>query len=167
MNRHIQLHELNGRYIEGLPQALELAYDLCCTMMRFVLPACLLTLSIIGENRNVKSLYRTRLVQDFWTVRSGQYHDMGVDTVESHACDQCFRRKQGCSKTRPQCHRCAATLTPCTYSFGKFMGKPKKSIQAKKQRQAQSSSKANGHESTSSRASSNDFDDHDAHGSSR
>ena len=45
---------------------------------------------------------------------------------ESNACDQCYRTKQTCTKNVPNCQRCLKNSTPCTYSFGKFMGKPKK-----------------------------------------
>src|SRR2546421_876716 len=45
---------------------------------------------------------------------------------ETNACDQCYRTKQTCTKHIPQCQRCLKSSTPCTYSFGKFMGKPKK-----------------------------------------
>ena len=45
---------------------------------------------------------------------------------ESNACDQCYRTKQTCTKNIPSCQRCLKTSTPCTYSFGRFMGKPKK-----------------------------------------
>jgi Fungal Zn(2)-Cys(6) binuclear cluster domain len=64
--------------------------------------------------------------------------------AESNACDQCFRRKQSCSKTQPECQRCLASGSSCTYSFGKFMGKPKKSL--KNRRQFQNSTDGTSHE---------------------
>ncbi|KAH8648268.1 hypothetical protein BGZ60DRAFT_534950 [Tricladium varicosporioides] len=45
---------------------------------------------------------------------------------ESNACDQCYRTKQTCTKNVPSCQRCLKNSSPCTYSFGRFMGKPKK-----------------------------------------
>ena len=51
----------------------------------------------------------------------------------SNACDQCFRTKQSCSKHPIQCQRCTELGTSCTYSFGKFMGRPKKSLRSRRQ----------------------------------
>ncbi|XHG09001.1 hypothetical protein AWENTII_012083 [Aspergillus wentii] len=56
---------------------------------------------------------------------------------ETNACDQCHRTKQSCTKHLPQCQRCVKSSTPCTYSFGKFMGRPKKRLR-RKQSQSQS-----------------------------
>ncbi|KAG9238415.1 hypothetical protein BJ875DRAFT_451126 [Amylocarpus encephaloides] len=55
-----------------------------------------------------------------------------MDT-ESQACDQCYRTKQTCSKSLPRCKRCLDAANPCTYSFGKFMGKPKRSNKIRRQ----------------------------------
>ncbi|KAI9925797.1 hypothetical protein MW887_005603 [Aspergillus wentii] len=55
---------------------------------------------------------------------------------ETNACDQCHRTKQSCTKHLPQCQRCVKSSTPCTYSFGKFMGRPKKRLR-RKQSQSQ------------------------------
>ncbi|KAH6696636.1 hypothetical protein BKA61DRAFT_710288 [Leptodontidium sp. MPI-SDFR-AT-0119] len=52
---------------------------------------------------------------------------------ENNACDQCFRTRQSCSKHPIQCQRCAELGSSCTYSFGKFMGRPKKSLKSRRQ----------------------------------
>ncbi|QSZ35107.1 hypothetical protein DSL72_007971 [Monilinia vaccinii-corymbosi] len=56
----------------------------------------------------------------------GNYKSTSGST--SNACDQCFRTKQSCSKHPVQCERCAELGSSCTYSFGKFMGRPKRSL---------------------------------------
>ncbi|KAM3064757.1 hypothetical protein ACMFMG_012070 [Clarireedia jacksonii] len=53
--------------------------------------------------------------------------------IGSNACDQCFRTKHNCSKHPIQCQRCAELGSSCTYSFGKFMGRPKKSAKSRRQ----------------------------------
>ncbi|TEY71797.1 hypothetical protein BOTCAL_0086g00150 [Botryotinia calthae] len=51
----------------------------------------------------------------------------------SNSCDQCFRTKQSCSKHPLQCQRCAELESSCTYSFGKFMGRPKRNFKSRRQ----------------------------------
>lgn len=75
--------------------------------------------------------------------------------AESDACDQCFRRKQSCSKTQPECQRCLASGSSCTYSFGKFMGKPKKSL--KNRRQFQKSTDGTSHEAIKATSAENNL----------
>ncbi|KAH8703046.1 hypothetical protein BGW36DRAFT_82182 [Talaromyces proteolyticus] len=41
------------------------------------------------------------------------------------ACDQCHRCKVACNGERPTCNRCVMNESPCTYSTGKPIGKPK------------------------------------------
>jgi hypothetical protein len=65
------------------------------------------------------------------TNRHGKFTTK-MDT-ESQACDQCYRTKQTCSKSLPRCQRCLDASNPCTYSFGKFMGKPKRSSKIRRE----------------------------------
>jgi hypothetical protein len=41
------------------------------------------------------------------------------------ACDQCHRCKLKCSRNKPQCQRCESMASPCTYSTGRPLGKPR------------------------------------------
>lgn len=45
----------------------------------------------------------------------------------SKACDQCYRCKVKCTMEQSGCARCRMTKSVCTYSLGKWMGRPKKS----------------------------------------
>ena len=54
--------------------------------------------------------------------------------IETGSCDQCYRTKQSCSRGLPSCQRCEGSSTTCTYSFGKFLGKPKKSLTKRRAR---------------------------------
>lgn len=45
--------------------------------------------------------------------------------VATQACDQCYRCKLRCSRTQPACHRCQGIGSACTWSMGKWLGKPK------------------------------------------
>ncbi|KAK6612164.1 C6 finger domain-containing protein [Botrytis cinerea] len=58
----------------------------------------------------------------------------------SNSCDQCFRTKQSCSKHPLQCQRCAELESSCTYSFGKFMGRPKRNFKSRRQLQNETKS---------------------------
>ncbi|KAA8576938.1 hypothetical protein EYC84_006971 [Monilinia fructicola] len=70
----------------------------------------------------------------------GNSKPMGGST--SNACDQCFRTKQSCTKHPVQCARCAELGSSCTYSFGKFMGRPKRSLKSRRQFQLDAESTA-------------------------
>jgi hypothetical protein len=45
--------------------------------------------------------------------------------LAAQACDQCYRCKLRCSRTQPACHRCQGNGSACTWSMGKWLGKPK------------------------------------------
>ncbi|KAK1918819.1 hypothetical protein P3342_010290 [Pyrenophora teres f. teres] len=47
--------------------------------------------------------------------------------TNSKACDQCYRCKVKCTMEPSGCTRCRMTDGLCTYSLGKWMGRPKKS----------------------------------------
>ncbi|KAJ2906251.1 hypothetical protein MKZ38_002330 [Zalerion maritima] len=49
----------------------------------------------------------------------------GGPTLAKIACDQCHRCKLRCTRELPQCERCRKTDSPCTFSTGKPLGKPK------------------------------------------
>ncbi|KAH4479191.1 hypothetical protein HBH89_252540, partial [Parastagonospora nodorum] len=44
----------------------------------------------------------------------------------ANACDQCCRRKTGCSKEHPKCQRCEEDGRMCTYSIRRGAGRPRK-----------------------------------------
>ncbi|OJD34156.1 zn2 cys6 dna-binding protein [Diplodia corticola] len=52
---------------------------------------------------------------------------LGSGKVNSKACDQCYRCKVKCTMEQSGCARCRMTKGTCTYSLGKWMGRPKKS----------------------------------------
>ncbi|XP_014559677.1 hypothetical protein COCVIDRAFT_91394 [Bipolaris victoriae FI3] len=53
----------------------------------------------------------------------------GRSRMNSKACDQCYRCKVKCTMELSGCGRCRLTGGACTYSLGKWMGRPKKSSQ--------------------------------------
>ncbi|EUC41608.1 hypothetical protein COCMIDRAFT_105722 [Bipolaris oryzae ATCC 44560] len=60
----------------------------------------------------------------------------GRSRMNSKACDQCYRCKVKCTMELSGCGRCRLTGGVCTYSLGKWMGRPKKSSQQNSNAQA-------------------------------
>ncbi|EMD66833.1 hypothetical protein COCSADRAFT_24894 [Bipolaris sorokiniana ND90Pr] len=58
--------------------------------------------------------------------------------INSKACDQCYRCKVKCTMELSGCGRCRLTGGVCTYSLGKWMGRPKKSSQQNSKARARS-----------------------------
>lgn len=58
--------------------------------------------------------------------------DSASPRSNSKACDQCYRCKIKCSMELSGCTRCQMVGSVCTYSLGKWMGRPKKSSRATK-----------------------------------
>ncbi|KXS99365.1 hypothetical protein AC578_8978 [Pseudocercospora eumusae] len=46
--------------------------------------------------------------------------------LHTNACDQCYRRKQACTKELPTCGRCQIDGRKCTYSEARTAGRPRK-----------------------------------------
>ncbi|KXT16131.1 hypothetical protein AC579_5076 [Pseudocercospora musae] len=46
--------------------------------------------------------------------------------LHTNACDQCYRRKQACTKELPSCGRCQIDGRNCTYSEARTAGRPRK-----------------------------------------
>jgi hypothetical protein len=44
-----------------------------------------------------------------------------------NVCDQCYRRKLGCSRAKPSCDRCQRSGRQCTYSLPRPAGRPRRS----------------------------------------
>ncbi|KAK8122638.1 hypothetical protein PG984_011308 [Apiospora sp. TS-2023a] len=44
-----------------------------------------------------------------------------------NVCDQCYRRKLGCSRAKPACDRCHQAGRQCTYSLNRPAGRPRRS----------------------------------------
>ncbi|KAF2216463.1 hypothetical protein CERZMDRAFT_81563 [Cercospora zeae-maydis SCOH1-5] len=49
-----------------------------------------------------------------------------ASNLHTNACDQCYRRKQACSKEQPSCGRCRLDGRQCTYSESRGAGRPRK-----------------------------------------
>lgn len=62
-------------------------------------------------------------------VDAMQIGKTGRSRMNSKACDQCYRCKVKCTMELSGCGRCRLTGGACTYSLGKWMGRPKKSSQ--------------------------------------
>ncbi|KAH3907874.1 hypothetical protein HBH56_182150 [Parastagonospora nodorum] len=60
------------------------------------------------------------------TQQSVQEDHPDDNLAPANACDQCCRRKTGCSKEHPKCQRCKEDGRMCTYSIRRGAGRPRK-----------------------------------------